>query len=140
MSLKACYLAENEDGRALEPQALGVGGKVGDGREHSALVIAACILDSDYRQRWAEARFEQLLGDRPGGADAHIDEQRVLAARQRGQIEMLEGRLLATGLMARQEGHGVRHVAMGERDLQTRRCGNACGHTGYDLDGDAGSA
>src|SRR5262245_64066055 len=99
MSLKACYRAENEDGRALEPQALGVGGKVGDGREHSALVIASCILDSDYRQRWAEARFEQLLGDRPGGADAHIDDQRVLFARQSGMIEMIEGSVHATDLL-----------------------------------------
>jgi hypothetical protein len=53
---------------------------------------------------------------------------------------MLEGRLLATSLMARQEGHGVRHVTMGERNLQARSRGNTGGDAGHDLDGDAGAA
>ena len=59
---------------------------------------------------------------------------------ERGEIEMLEGRLLAARLVARQEGDGVRHVAMGERDLQARGGGDAGGDAGHDLDGDAGRA
>ena len=112
-------------------------GKLGDGRQHAALVLAACILDREHRQVGLEAGVDQLRGDMPGGGHAHIDQQRVLAARERGQIEMLEARLLAASLVARQEGHGVGNVAMGQRDLQAGRRGDAGGDAGHDLDGNA---
>src|SRR5215468_10350013 len=51
---------------------------------------------------------------------------------------MLKRRLLAPRLVARQESHGVGHVAMSERDLQARRGGNSGGDAGDDLNGDAG--
>ena len=41
------HLAEDQHGRALEAEPLGMSGKLGDGREHAALVVAARILDGD---------------------------------------------------------------------------------------------
>src|SRR5215471_3079947 len=65
------HFAEDEDGGALEPESLGMGGEVGDGRNHPPLVLAARILDGEYRQRRAKARLEQLPCDHSGGGDAH---------------------------------------------------------------------
>ena len=53
---------------------------------------------------------------------------------------MLEARLVASGFVARNEGHAVGDVAMGERDLQGRGGGEPGGDAGNDLDLDAGLA
>src|SRR4026207_77044 len=88
---KTRHLAEDEDGGTLEAEAVGVGGTPGDGREYPALIIAACVLNGDHGKRGAEARLEQLLGDRACGRDAHIDEPRGPAARGRGKAGVVRG-------------------------------------------------
>ena len=80
------------------------------------------------------------LRDQACGGNAHIDEERALALAERGEVEMLEARLVAAGFVARDEGHAVGDVAMGERDLQGRGGGEPGGDAGNDLDLDAGLA
>src|SRR3990170_4859947 len=111
------HLAEDQHGGAPESEALRVTGKLGNGRENATLILAAGILDREHREIGPEARLEQFRGDEARRGHAHIDEKRILAGGKRSEIEMLEARLLAAGLVARQEGHGVRDVAMGERNL-----------------------
>src|SRR5262245_8662943 len=47
---------------------------------------------------------------------------------------MLEVRLFVASLVARQEGDGVRYVAVRQRNLQARGCCNAGGDAGDDFD------
>src|SRR5262249_55597027 len=56
------------------------------------------------------------------------------------KIEMIEARLIAPGLVAGNESHAMRDIAMGKRHLQARGSGKPCGDAGGDLDLDAGVA
>src|SRR6185437_6574276 len=140
MSRQASDLAEDENRGAFQPKPLGMSGKVGDGCGDTAFILAARVLHADHGKGRGEARVEQLLGNHPCGGDTHIDEEGVLTRGESSQIEVLEARLLAPRLMARQESDRMRDVAMGERDLQARRCRDPSRDARDDLDRNAGFA
>src|SRR3990172_6799634 len=99
VSRQTCHLAEDQHGGAPESEALRVTGELGDGRENATLILAAGIFDREHREIGPETRLEQFRGDEGRRSHAPIDEKRVFAGGKRGEIEMLEARLLAAGLV-----------------------------------------
>src|SRR5215831_6027967 len=139
-SRKPDDLAEDQDRGTLQLKPLGRGGELGKCDGHPALGVAARILHCNDRAGRLPARVEQPVRDQAGGRYAHIDEQRAFSAAKSGKIEMIEARLIAPGLVAGNEGHAMRDIAMGKRHLQARGSGKPCGDAGGDLDLDAGVA